>query len=192
MTTWATSARHSTSSSRRCRFSARWATGGENAAARFNVGMVYEAQGDLKRAEDELKNYHHAQRSYRASRFWQATGLCWSRYRQTRGPPRVSMKEGNDQMSALPGPKPYLTPEEYLALERRAETKRRALAGRDLCAGRRLQAAQPGGLQLGRNARRSTRRAGLVRPTQAISASGRSRPHRPLHLSRYCRGLRRS
>ena len=26
-------------------------------------------------------------------------------------------------MSALPQPKPYLTPEEYLALERQAETK---------------------------------------------------------------------
>ena len=31
--------------------------------------------------------------------------------------------EVGDPMSALPQPKPYLTPEEYLALERQAETK---------------------------------------------------------------------
>ena len=72
-------------------------------------------------------------------------------------------------MSALPQPKPYLTPEEYLALERQAETKSEYWQGEVYAlAGASRQhnlVAVNLAATLGINSK-----AGLVRPTRAICA----------------------
>ena len=52
MTLWATSARPSTSTSRRCRFSARWATGAVRRPRSPTLAAVYSALGDKRKALD--------------------------------------------------------------------------------------------------------------------------------------------